>query len=193
MDRNTFIELLNDDCVQLEDREKLLNTVLINHDWITILFKNINAVHTKQSYFSARTLELVSKRNLKLILSYLDEFCSLLPKIKLEGVIRSFAKIIELLTVRSFIKKDALYVERISNKHLDQFTESCFDWMITNKSIAIQAHSMYALYLLGTKNNWIHTELALILEKDIPTGSTGYKNRARKILKAIETKTPLKL
>ena len=65
--------------------------------------------------------------------------------------------------------------------------------MILNKSIAIQAHSMYALYLLGIKYNWIHPELALIIEKDIPNGSTGYKNRGRKVLKAIETNTRLKL
>ncbi len=193
MDRTKFIELLNNDSVQLEDREKLLNAVLINPHWIALLLKNMNAIHDKQSYFSARTFELVSKRNLKLTLQYLDTFYLLLPKIKLEGVIRSSAKIIELLTVNFFRGKDAIYIEKINAKHLEQFTESCFDWMISGKSIAIQAHSMYALYLLGTKYDWIHPELSLIIEKDIPTGSIGYKNRGRKILKAIETNTRLKL
>ena len=193
MDKTKFIELLNNDSLQFEDRERLLNAVLINPHWIAVLLKNMNAVHDKQSYFSARTLELVCKRNLKLILPYLDTFCLLLPKIKLEGVIRSSAKMIELLTVDFFRGKEAINIEKINAKHLEQFTESCFDWMISGKSIAIQAHSMYALYLLGTTYDWIHSNLALIIEKDIPTGSTGYKNRGRKVLRAIETKTKLKL
>ena len=193
MDKPKFIAILNSDCVQLEEREELLNAVLLNQDWIIILLKNMSDIQNKESYFSARTLELVCKQDLKLILPYLDKFYLLLPKIKLEGVVRSSAKIIELLTINYFIKKDALYIEKINGKHLEQFTESCFDWMISDKSIAIQAHSMYALYLLGIKFDWIHIELALIIEKGIPTGSIGYKNRGRKVLKAIETNTRLKL
>ena len=193
MDKTKFIEILNNDCIQFENREKLLNAVILNQDWIEILLENMSDFHNKKSNISARTLELAIKSNSKLILPYLDVFCELLPKIKLEGVIRSSAKIIELLTVEYFIKFTPIYTKNLKNKQLKIFTEACFDWMILNKSIAIQAHSMYALYLLGIKYNWIHPELALIIEKDIPNGSTGYKNRGRKELKAIETNTRLKL
>ncbi len=194
MDKIKFIQILKSDSKLLKHRTILVDAVLNNHDWLVVLLNDISNTNDKQSNFSARILELVCKQgNLELIIPYLDKFSLLLPKIKFEGVIRSSAKIIELLTVNYFIKKDPLYIKKINSRHLEQFTESCFDWMISNKSIAIQAHSMYSLYLLGTKFDWIHPELALIIEKDIPIGSTGYKNRGRKVLKAIETKTRLKL
>jgi len=81
----------------------------------------------------------------------------------------------------------------LQNEHLEKIIEAGFIWMITDQKIAVQAYTMQTLFLLGTKFDWIHNELAIIIEKNIPTGSTGYKNRGRKVLRAIETSTNLKL
>ena len=194
MDKKRFISILKSDSKLLEHRKILVNAVLNHQDWVIILLNDMSNINDKQSNFSARILELSCKKgHLEIIIPYFDEFSSLLPKIKFDGVVRASAKIIELLMVEYFIKKNMLYLEKISTKHLEQFTETCFDWMITNRAIAIQAHAMYSLYLLGSKFDWILPELIENIERNLPSGSTGYKNRGRKVIKAITTKKILKL
>ena len=68
MDKTKFIEILNNDCIQFENREKLLNAVILNQDWIEILLENMSDFHNKKSNISARTLELAIKSNSKLII-----------------------------------------------------------------------------------------------------------------------------
>ena len=194
MDKGTFLKILRSDSRDYNDRKPLVNAVLQRKDWAKILLDDIREVDHKQSNLSARILELACKVDLRLILPYLDEFCLLLPTIKFDGVTRSTAKIIELLMVKYFIKKDAIYIHRLSNLHLEQFAESSFDWMLTDRAIAIQAHSMYSLYLLGIKYNWIHPELKDTILRKLPnTSSAGYHNRGKKITNAIQKGSMLTL
>ena len=58
--------------------------------------------------------------------------------------------------------------------------------MITDQKIAPKAYSMNSLFLLGKEFDWIHPELALILERDLHMQSSGFKARARHILKKIK-------
>ncbi len=174
-------------------RPLLVATILENQHWVAILLNNMSAVTDERSNFSARMLELSCKEELSILLPYLDLFSELIAKLKLDGSSRTSSKLIEMLTVQYFIKYNSVYIERLSTEILEKFTERCFDWMITDRAIAIQAHSMYALYLLGTKFEWIHPELILQIERKLPTGSTGYKNRGRKIIRAITTNQLLKL
>ncbi len=186
MDKARFIETLHSDSRDYNDRKLLVNAILQRNEWVEILLEDIKEVDNKQSNLSIRILELACKVDLLLILPYLDEFCILLPTIKFDGVTRSSAKLIELLMIHYFIKKDATYLYELNNLHLEQFAESCFDWMIADRAIAIQAHSMYSLYLLGTKFNWIHTELKDNILRKLPiTSSMGYQNRGKKIIDAI--------
>ncbi|MFD2433102.1 hypothetical protein ACFSO9_05800 [Mesonia maritima] len=57
--------------------------------------------------------------------------------------------------------------------------------MITEQKVAPQAYSMQTLYLLGKEVDWVHKELAMILQQNYASGSAGYKARSRKILKKI--------
>ena len=45
---------------------------------------------------------------------------------------------------------------------------------------------MNSLYLLGTEYDWIQPDLAMILERDFQMQSSGFKARARHILKKIK-------
>ena len=45
---------------------------------------------------------------------------------------------------------------------------------------------MNSLYLLGFEFDWIHKELANILERDFNMQSSGFKARAKHILKRIK-------
>ncbi len=193
MDKAQFIQILASDSRDYSNRPLLTNAVLAHNNWVLILLDNMSSVKDENSNFSARVLELAAKKDLTIILPYLDIFSNLLSRLLLDGSSRASAKIIEMLTVQYFIKINSVYIESLPIELLERFTERCFDWMITNRAIAIQAHSMYALYLLGLKFDWIHPELILQIERNLPNGSTGYKNRGRKIIRAINTKKLLKL
>jgi hypothetical protein len=193
MDKVHFKYVLNNDSRDYSNRPLLADVVLKHPDWVLIVLEKMSDPENKHSDMSARVLELACKGNLSIIFLCLDEFSTLISKLKLDGSIRASAKIIELLMVEYFIKLNPLYIKSLNDNHLEQFTESCFDWMITDKSIAIQAHSMYSLYLLGTKYNWIHTELIQNIKKNLPRASVGYQNRGKKIINAIKTDRILKL
>lgn len=193
MDREQFITLLSGDNRDYRNRIPIANTVLENPEWIQILLEQMSEVANKNSAFAARILELTCKQNLKVILPYIAGFKNLIPSLKLDGSIRASAKIIELLCIEYFIKFNAIYLDSLTDTYLEQFTESCFDWMITDKATAIQAHSMYALYLLGTTFDWIHPELIETINRSLPYGSIGYQNRGKKVIQAIETGALLKL
>jgi hypothetical protein len=64
-------------------------------------------------------------------------------------------------------------------------TKYCFDWMLTNQKVACQARAMTNLYFLGTETAWIHPELKIIIQQNLPQGSAGYINRGQKTLELI--------
>ena len=193
MDKKSYMQILASGVRDYDNRPLLTEATLKNPTWVLILLENISDIENKDSHFSARILELTCKNKLSIVLPYLDHFVKILSSLELDGSIRASAKIIELLCVEYFIKYTPQYIEKLNVEYLELFTENCFDWMISDKAIAIQAHSMYSLYLLGEKFEWIHTELIENIEKNLPTGSTGYQNRGRKIIKAITTNKLFKL
>ena len=195
MDKELFIETLNKGTTKLELRNLLINSCLKNPSYLAILLENAQQVDDKNSTFSARILELTCKKKIAIIIPHLNEFCEMLKLLKQAASIRACAKICELLMLEYFSNKNIYFKNMISNLHEEKIIASGFDWMIDNQSTAIQAYTMHTLYLLGTKtkHDWIHPELALIIEKNIPSGSVGLVNRGRKVIKAIQTKTELKL
>jgi hypothetical protein len=193
MDKVRFKQILNSDSRDYSNRPLLAEAVLEHPDWIWTVLEMMSGVNNKNSDMSARVLELACKKDLSLIFRCLDEFSTLISKLKLDGSIRGSAKIIELLSIEYFVKFNPLYIKNLKDKHLEQFIESCFDWMITDYAIAIQAHSMYSLYMLGLKYGWIHTELVQNIERNLPQGSAGYQNRGKKIINSIKTGRILKL
>jgi len=186
MDKSTFIRILNSDNRDYRNRLPLMRYVLQHRESVAILLTHMNDVTNKNSNFAGRILESTCKKDLTIILPYINTFCELLPKLNLDGALRASVKIIELFTVEYFIKYNPVYIENLHETHLEQFAERCFDCMISDRAIAIQAHSMYALYLLGTRFDWIHPELKEILNNNLPlTSSAGYQNRGKKIIEAI--------
>lgn len=193
MKKEQFNLLLAKGSNKWENRELLVTTVLANQELMTQLLENMKRVNEKNSAYAARILELVVKKDNKLILPFLDEFTSLLKELKFDGSVRASAKLIEILCVHYFVKLNPIFIERLTDNTLELFTEVCFDWMITDRATAIQAHSMYALYLLGDKFDWIHSELVLIINRNLPNKSIGYQNRGKKIINAIKTDLFFKL
>ncbi len=193
MNKQQFCSLIVEGKYRWENRELLVGAAIHNQDLIVALLENMSKVNEKESVYSARILELAVKKDKKILIDQLDLFCEFLNFLKFDGSIRASAKIIEIFCVEYFVKYNPQFTQLLTNTILEKFTEVSFDWMIADKSIAIQAHSMYSLYLLGLEFDWIHSELVMHIDRKLPMGSAGFQNRGKKILKAIETKKLLKL
>jgi len=74
----------------------------------------------------------------------------------------------------------------LSESHKEKIIESCFDWMINDETSAPKAYATKSLFLLGTEYDWIHPELAILLERDLQMHSSGFKTRTQYILKKIK-------
>ncbi len=134
---------------------------------------------------ASRELEILCKKNLRVIFPFLDQLLQIASKAYRDPAVRPMAKIFELLTLGYYHKKSTEIRKYLTREHREKITEICFDWLITDQKVAAQAHSMTSLYLLGTEFDWIHPELKMILENNYNKGSAGYKVRSRGILKNI--------
>lgn len=112
-------------------------------------------------------------------------FFEQLPNISNDSALRSSAKICEMLCYEHYILKYKYFRNILSKNERKIMTECCFNWLITDQKVASQAPAMTCLHYLGADFEWIHPELKLILIKNIPNKSAGYKARAKNILKYI--------
>ena len=142
---------------------------------LKIAFDDVDSVSSKACW----VMEFTAKENLHYLFPYLDKFTSTIGVLGLDSSVRPMAKICEYLIKGYFQKKDSTLIETLKEKHLEEITTTCFDWLIGNHKVATQAYSMTCLLLLGRKYDWIHPELKMILEQNYTNGSSAYKARAR--------------
>lgn len=194
MDSGQFIQLITKGNNKLALRNPLVNATAENPDHVALILEKSADPGFKNSAFAMRILELACKKDLSIIYPFANTFCTLLDKLTTEGAVRSSAKIVELLMVWYFKIKDRAVRNAFTPEHLRKIVEAGFKWMIDpEKPTAIKAYTMQTLYLLGKKYDWIHSELALVIEQQMPYSTIGYKNRGAKVIHAIENNIPLKL
>jgi hypothetical protein len=134
----------------------------------------------------ALSLEFACRDDLSLIHAVWDSYFSVLETPTLEGSIRSFSKILEMVVRAAYSTKVALAkLYPLSYGQKEAITQACFQWLIGPYKVATQAHAMDCLYWLGQDIDWIHPELREVLLQGYPNGSAGYQARARKILDKI--------
>ncbi|GAB5399919.1 MAG: hypothetical protein Aureis2KO_15040 [Aureisphaera sp.] len=144
--------------------------------------------HEKQdelSHKAAWVMEFVFLKRQSILYPHLDYFFENMPKVKKDQSVRPLANLCEKMCLDYYKKMKTDIRETLTEAHKLQMTECCFDWMITDQKVACQARAMTCLYYLGTEYDWIHPELEQILERNIPTGTAGYKNRGGKVLTQI--------
>jgi hypothetical protein len=137
------------------------------------------------SYKAAWAFEFVFIEDPTLLHPHFEYFFGMLPKAKLDQVVRPLAHICERLCIGYYKKLDPKIRATLSEAHKLVMTECCFDWLITDQKVACQVRAMTCLFYLGTESDWIHTELKQILEANLFKGSAGYKSRAKKTLEQI--------
>lgn len=170
-------------------REKRLfyaNLVINQPELVQPLLDILFDVDHKIACRAAWVFEFMCRERLEAIIPYLDTFTRNVGKVHLDPAIRPMAKVCEYLIKDYYSKKNSKIKSALSEAHKEKIIEACFDWMINNGKIAPKAYSMNSLYLLGTEYDWIHPDLAMILERDFQMQSSGFKARARHILKKIK-------
>jgi len=170
-------------------REKRLhyaNLLLSQPDLIPKLLDILFKVDDKISCRAAWVYEFMCGANLTASLPYLEEFTSQMSKVHLDPAVRPVAKICEYLASAYYEKADDAVKRHLLPKHRERIVAVCFDWLMADGKVAPKAYAMHTLFLLGSEYDWIYPELKIILERDYPLQSSGFKARARHILKKIK-------
>ena len=140
-------------------------------------------IEDKEGTFNASwVFDHLMRKKLSYLLPYFDEFAQGLGGLQSESCIRPMAHVCQLVCEAYFEQKNTLFQKHINATQLELMLTSCFDWLIGEHKAAAKVFAMTSLYHLGTKYDWVHPELKLVLEDTISSGSAGYKNRAKKTL-----------
>lgn len=185
----TTAELYNELNYVNHSREKRLyyaQMIQNSPNLISSLLEVLFMVDDKISARAAWVFEFMCNDDITTIIPHLDLFTSHIHKVHLDSAVRPVAKICEFLAKAYHSKNDNPIKNALSETHKERIIETCFDYMINDEKIAPKAYSMNALFLLGKDYDWVHPELALILERDFQMQSSGFKARARHILKKIK-------
>ncbi|MBQ0769621.1 MAG: adenylosuccinate lyase [Bizionia sp.] len=169
-------------------REKRLyyaNLIIDTPDLIPKLLDILFMVNDPISCRAAWVFEFMCKQKLEACIPYLDSFTNQMHTVHLDPAVRPVAKVCEYLITAYYAKTDSQIKHYLTDTHKEKICASCFDWMINDEKIAPKAYAMNSLFLLGTEYAWIHPELRIILERDYQIQSSGFKARARQILKKI--------
>lgn len=146
------------------------------------LYKEIIAEDKEGTFNASWTFDHLMRKKLTYLLPFFDDFVNGLAQLKTESCIRPVAHVCEMVCEAYFKKKDPVFIENITNDQLEKILTACFDWLIGPMNMAPKVFSMTSLYYLGLRFDWVHPELKLVLEDSYATGTTGYKNRAKKTL-----------
>ncbi len=78
--------------------------------------------------------------------------------------------------------------EELPKKNIGLLTNQCFKWLAASSSpIAVKVHAMQLLYRVTLLEPDLKNELTVLIEDQLPHGSTGFKSRGKRILKKLDT------
>lgn len=185
MTKSQLYKKLNDVNSSREKRSYYADLVIENPKLIKPLLEILFEVDTKISIKAAWIFEFVCSYDSNLSIPYLGYFTEHISKVYLDSAVRPIAKVCEILVKNSFTTPNSEIKKHLTKQHKERMTEACFDWLLGDEKVAVKAYSMHTLYLLGNEFDWIHPELKVILQRDFALQISGYKARARHILKKI--------
>ena len=168
-----------------ESRLKVAKMVLKDQELFESLLETAFEHDNELSVKAIWVLELVCEKNLEWMAFNLPYFIKNISKPKEESAVRSISKICNLIAQDYNSKFDSPIKLIMTEDHVSQMIETCFDWLISDFKVATKAHAMETLYFLGIKTGWVHYELKMIIEKNLPIESPGSIARAKKVLESM--------
>ncbi|MCU4189624.1 hypothetical protein M9Q43_10670 [Flavobacterium sp. HXWNR29] len=150
-----------------------------NHlkEMIQLAFDTKDELHVKAFW----SLDLVCEKKLKQFVPYIEDFCSVLPKINDDSALRPVTKIAFFL-VKSNHRKNGISLTQQQEHNL---IEALIDRLIQDEKVAAKVYAMKALFVLGKKYDWVHEELKTIIEQDYSNHSAAYQAATRNLLKKL--------
>ncbi|MFV0540697.1 MAG: adenylosuccinate lyase [Aestuariibaculum sp.] len=172
-----------------DNRSKYANMVKNNMDLFPVLLQILFKVDNKISCRAAWIMEFICSDNIETITPYLDYFTENISQVHLDMAVRPVAKVCASISQTYNAKQDSTIKVSLKQKHKELLIETGFDWLIGSQKVAVKAHAMETLFLLGKEQDflWVHPELIQILEQDFSKESAAYKARAKSIFKRIKT------
>ena len=146
------------------------------------LLQEVFEQDTTEVFNASWVFDHLMRKKLVYLLPHLDTFTKGLAQLENESGIRPMAHICELLCEAYFKTKDPVFTQNLTVEHLNKIMTACFEWFIGEHKVAAKVFAMSSLYYLGSKFDWIHPELKMLLEDNITQGTAAYKNRAKKTL-----------
>lgn len=137
------------------------------------------------AFQAAWILDGVLRKNDELLIPLWDRFTAQLAFTTNPSVLRSFAKICELVCTARWKSHSSVWTMAITENHRELLTQNLFDWLIGSQKVAVKVFAMTSLYYLGEAVPWINDELAAVIENQLPGSSAGFKNRGQKTLQAL--------
>ena len=168
-----------------ESRLKVAKMVLKDQELFESLLETAFEHDNELSVKAIWVLELVCEKNLEWMAFNLPYFIKNISKPTEESAVRSISKICNLIAQDYNSKFDSPIKLIMTEDLVSQMIETCFDWLISDFKVATKAHAMETLYFLGIKTGWVHYELKMIIEKNLPIESPGYIARAKKVLESM--------
>ena len=112
-------------------RDHLSGLVLADQSLLPELLSMAFDTKDKNHHKACWVMELVFEAKIEWLGGYLDTFCNRLSAYDNESSLRSVSKVC-LFAVQRHLKHPAF----LNGKHLEQITESCFDWLINPETKA---------------------------------------------------------
>ena len=156
---------------------------------VDLTFEVNNPISVKASWI----LEWIcTHHGINYVLPYLDTFTKGLSHLHFDGSLRTCAKICEHLANNFSNKEENRTKQLLTNLHITRIIETGFDWLMTDKKIAVKAYTMTTLYVFGKYQDWVHPELEHIIRSKVIHEGKGCTARGRKVLELLEKDAQLK-
>jgi hypothetical protein len=171
---------INDYTGKLVDSSRLLADILVSDigndllkfdEMLRIAFRDEYPVSMR----AARVISLVAERNRELIDPYIPIITDMIIKCRVDGVKRSFLKIL------------AETPAQFDEKTIGKITDMAFKWIDDPKqAIAVRYYCIDILLKISSDYPEIGMELSEILKNMIVDTSSGLKSKSRKVLKYLD-------
>ncbi|WP_034258598.1 hypothetical protein [Altibacter lentus] len=170
-----------------QSRLEVAQWVLSHPETLPELLQYCYQVEDEISFRASWVLEFVCMEELSLLIPHFDLFFESLPRVKKDQALRPIAKICEMIAVANYKNREPKITAAFTNRHKEQMTSCCFDWLLGNEKVACKVYAMSGLYYLGTEFRWIHPELLRILTDNMHAHSAAYRARGKHLLKKLQT------
>ena len=117
-------------------------------------------------------LDHLSGKNPEVLKEHVEFLFKKEPEMDYPGYKRSLTKIMANAGIPETIEGEAV--------------DKLFGWLMhPDTDVAVKMYSMQALFNLAQKYPDLQGELKIVIEEQLPHGSSGFKNRARKLLQKL--------